>query len=165
MTPSPEPTQSEPLTTGPNVRPGEKPPRLGAVGTEHNAVGATVAGAYYFRALDWTIATNDDFLIRRLGLPSCGACNRVHQGLLALRAKDEEEIGGRINIESAVVSSNQYKIDYEYAVRVTYHEGAVRLRDSDGTVRTTQPDARHQVDIVFLAWRSGMWRVLEVAKA
>jgi hypothetical protein len=162
---SPSPSQTEPLTTGPNVRSGEKPPRLGVDGMKHNAVGATLAGAFYFRALDWTIATNDDWLIRRLGLRSCGACNRVRRGLQALREKGQEEIGGRISVHSAVVSSDRYKIDYDFAIRVAYDEEAVRLKNRDGNIHTTQAAVRNQVDVVFLTWRSGTWRVVEVAQA
>jgi hypothetical protein len=162
---SPSPTQTGPLTTGPNVRPGEKPPELAPIGREHNDAGATVVGAYYFKALDWTIATNDDWLLAHLALPSCEACARVHAGLLALRAKGETELGGRILVRAAVVDRASYKIKYDVAVRVTYDEEAVRLRLVGGSTRRTQPAVHGETDVVFLRWRGDRWRIAEVAES
>ena len=119
-------------------------------------------GAYYFRALDWSIATNDAWLVRSIGLASCSACRRVSRGIAELRRLDETELDGRIRVRSAVVDLADYELRYDVAVRVIYDEEAVRLRTSDGRVQTTQPSVTHAFGHVFLKWRAGGWRVVEV---
>ncbi|MDT4945157.1 MAG: hypothetical protein QOH14_1890 [Pseudonocardiales bacterium] len=46
--PSPSPSRTGPLSTGPNVRPGEKPPVLPEAAKEHSPGGALVFAGYYF---------------------------------------------------------------------------------------------------------------------
>jgi hypothetical protein len=60
---SPSPSRTGPLTTGPGVQPGEKPPVLDAEAKQHTASGALAFAIYYFRAYDWGIATNDAYLV------------------------------------------------------------------------------------------------------
>src|SRR5262249_41295739 len=55
-----------PATTGPNVRPGEQPPVLTVEAKRHNATGALFFAGYYMRVVDWTIATNDTYLLRQI---------------------------------------------------------------------------------------------------
>jgi hypothetical protein len=156
------PSRTGPLTTGPNVRPGEKPPILDHLGMQRTDLGATVAGAYYFKALDWTIASNDDWLIEQLALPSCAACRRIHGGLASLQAKGTVERGGRIRVRSAVVDRSNREAGVDVAVRVVYDEDPVRLVASNGRVQTTQRAVRGVVALVLLRWVGMAWRVVEV---
>jgi hypothetical protein len=156
-------SRTGPLATGPNTRPGEKPPTVGGYDRRHDDLGATQFAAYYFKALDWAIATNDDWIVRRISAESCQACRRVSVGLSALRARDTIQLGGRIQLRSAVIERQRYKRHYDRAVRVTYDEQAVWLLHSDGSRRQTQAAVIGDSSIVFLVWQSGRWIVSEVA--
>lgn len=127
-----------------------------------NEVGATLFGAYYFKALDWTIATNDDALIRALAAPSCRACQRVIAATKRLHSKGEREVGGRIQVRAAVIDDTKYKLEYDYAVRVTYDEQAVQVVSGNKVTRTATPAARDTGAIVFVSWRGRGWSVVEV---
>src|SRR5947209_10050313 len=65
-----------PLTSGPNIRPGEKPPVLDPLGRQHSSEGALIFTSYFIHTLDWGIATTDPSLLQNSALPSCQACAR-----------------------------------------------------------------------------------------
>ncbi|MDT4975986.1 MAG: hypothetical protein QOG98_1744, partial [Pseudonocardiales bacterium] len=55
-----------PLSTGPGVLPGEKPPVLSDAATQHTSAGALNFASYYFTALDWSTATTDPYLVQEI---------------------------------------------------------------------------------------------------
>src|SRR5690348_14210274 len=63
--PSPSPVRTGPLMTGPGVLPGEKPPVEHDLARLHSQAGGYAFATYFVRALSWSIATNDAYLIRQ----------------------------------------------------------------------------------------------------
>src|SRR5881628_647561 len=78
---SPTPTQTGPLTTGPNVRPGEKPPEYPALARRHDGQGALAFAYYFYEAYDWGYATNDPYLVEQISDPHCAGCRKYVKSL------------------------------------------------------------------------------------
>lgn len=159
---SPSPTQTGPLTTGPNVRPGEKPPDYPVLAREHSARGALALAIYYFRAYDWGYATNDGTLVREVSKKSCEGCAIYLNGLSALKQKHEVLTGGRLTIPRSSVRANAGgKYGAEYVANMVTDEEPIVLRTSSGS-RTVSPRYRNFHSLVFLSWSQSHWVVAEV---
>lgn len=162
-TTSPEPSPSEPLTTGPNVRPGEKPPVYPALAKRHTAQGALAFAAYYYQAFDWGYATNDPYLIRSIGLPSCSACRKYVHQLAKLRSSRGVLLGGRIQILSRGLRSGHFNFRSDYVAFVVVRQSPIVVQRPGEPPTTVAPDARKYSQFVFISWKSDRWRVVEVA--
>ncbi len=162
-TPASTPTapRTGPLTTGPNLRPGEKPPVPPPAAKQHSSLGATQLGAYYFRALGWSLATNDDYLIRALAPPTCATCRRVIAGLAEVHRLGEVQLGGAISVLEARAVRGTFKIKSEYTVQVRYRQAQTMLYAADGSLRDSEP-ARSGTALVFVTWRAGALHIVEV---
>ena len=62
-TAAPSSSPTSPATTGPNVRPGERPPVMPAAAKQHTQEGALAFATFYIKALDWAIAATDPQLL------------------------------------------------------------------------------------------------------
>jgi hypothetical protein len=160
--PSPSPSRTGPLTTGPNVRPGEKPPTVPPQGYQHNELGALQIAGFYYKAFDWTIATNDDYLIREVSTPGCRACQLVYQALARLRAHHEVQLGGRIAVKAVRLETVRYAAKYDYAFRVTYSQSPVVIKSAQGSTRTTSAGEPRAASLVFVVWSVNRWRIANV---
>jgi hypothetical protein len=161
--PSPSPSRTGPLSTGPNVRPGEKPPVLPEAAKEHSPAGALVFAGYYFKALDWSIATNDPYLVAKISDPTCGSCKRYIHGLNELAATSSRQNGGRIRLRSAKLVSGSFRFKSELVVDADVSEDqAVLVRPSQAPSTTSA--ARYD-SLVFVSWRNSGWRIIEEASA
>ena len=161
-TTSPEPSPSEPLTTGPNVRPGEKPPEFPALARRRGQIGALAFTAYYYKAFDWSYATNDSYLLRRLALRSCRGCTRVIRSLDRLRTRNEVLTGGRIRLRSARVDHREFDFPSDFVVDVELDEQPVVLDAPSAAPSTVAPRLRSHHSLVFLRWIGQHWRVADV---
>jgi hypothetical protein len=155
--PSPSPSRTGPLTTGAGVLPGEKPPVEPDLARQHTAIGAYQFAAYFIRALSWSIATLDPYLLETVSAPSCAACRRYVDGIAALRSKGEQQRGGRPVIKSAVIDTGKLNTSATYAIEFGLHESAAQILP---TVRVTRPPTDFQ-SIVFVSWAGSEWRVVE----
>src|SRR6476661_7031958 len=97
-TPAMSPTS--PATSGPNVRPGERPPAMPAAARQHTQEGALAFAGYFIRALDWGIATTDPTSLEAMSAPDCKACHSYITELNKLRAEGGSIQGGRITLRS-----------------------------------------------------------------
>lgn len=158
----PSPTRTGPLTTGPNVQAGEKPPVLSDDAKQHTPAGALAFGSYYFKALDWSTATNDSFLVEQISALSCHACARAINGLRTLREERGYVRGGRISFGSATLVTGTFKVESDFVVQVTVDEQPVILVHPSAPPTTSAPAVAKDVSLVFVSWLSGTWRVVEV---
>jgi hypothetical protein len=159
---SPEPTQTGPLTTGPNVRPGEKPPMFPRAANRHSRFGAQVFALYYFKAFDWGYATNDPSLVQRISSTRCGACRSYVTGLQSVVQHGNVLLGGRISLRPrSSISPNHYRIEADYVVDVRLDEAPVLVATPSAT-RTAAPALVGDHSLVFVSWSGGRWRVVEV---
>lgn len=160
--PSPSPSQTGPLSTGPGVRPGEKPPVLSEDAKQHTPAGALLFAGYYFRALDWSTATTDPYLVEDISSTSCQACARVIRGLSELRAEGGHVRGGRINIVAAKLVTGTFKVKSDVVAEVAVNEDSVVLIRPSLAPSTSATAVTRDVSLVFVSWLSGRWRVIEV---
>jgi hypothetical protein len=158
---SPSPSQTGPLTTGPGVRPGEQPPVLTAEAKAHTPTGALLFANYYFKALDWSIATNDPYLVREIAAPSCAACRRVIDGLGALVKERASLSGGRITLRSSKVVTGRFKVKSDFVVKVSLTEEA-EVIDRPSVAPSTSVQATKDTSFVFVSWVGNEWQVKEV---
>ena len=63
-TAKPSSSPAGPATTGPNVRPGERPPIMPAAAKQHTQEGALAFAGYFIKALDWS--NRDNWMRHRL---------------------------------------------------------------------------------------------------
>jgi hypothetical protein len=158
---SPSPSQTGPLTTGPNVRPGEKPPEFPAL-ARHAVTGAILFARYYVLALDWSIATTDSYLVRAISLPSCKACARVVAFIARLRRDHEVLHGGRLVPERAEEAQGVFNFKADVVVRIRAVESAETRAGPSGTP-TPVAGRSTTTSLIFLDWTAAGWRVAEVA--
>jgi Family of unknown function (DUF6318) len=157
----PSPTRTGPLTTGPNVQAGEKPPVLSDDAKQHTPAGALLFATYCFQAFDWSVATNDPYLVSKISAPSCAACQRVIEGIAALGKEGARIQGGRIHLESSKIVSGPFRFKSDYVAQVTLMQGAeVIARPSSAP--STAARRTKDVSLVFISWVSGAWQVKEV---
>jgi hypothetical protein len=130
---------------------------------EHSPAGALLFAGYYFKALDWSIATNDPYLVEKISDGTCGSCKRYIQGLNQLAAMNSRQDGGRIRVRSAKLVSGSFRFKSEFVVEVDVSEDqAVLIRPSRAP--STTPAARYD-SLVFVSWRNSGWRIIEEASA
>jgi hypothetical protein len=156
-------TRTGPLTTGPGVKPGEKPPVESRFAKQHTEAGALAFAGYYFRALDWSLATTDANLLRGLSEPSCAICTqRIHQ-LEALRAGGGRVDGYRNALRSTRIVTGRFTVKSDYVVETHLIQYAGRVVSSSGAVEDRIDS--HKISVyVFVSWRTGSWRVIQIGQ-
>jgi Family of unknown function (DUF6318) len=156
------PTRTGPLTTGPNVRPGEKPPVYPDLAKQHTANGALAFAAYYFRAFDWSYATNNATLLRGLSLETCAGCKQSINAVAQLSSQKEVLRGGRITLRSARILHRKFDFPADYIVDVTLDEQPVVISGPSAVNSTAATELTSHHSLVFLRWASGTWKVADV---
>jgi hypothetical protein len=151
-----------PLTTGPNVRPGEKPPEFPDLARRHTANGALAFAAYYYEAYDWGYATNDPYLVEQISAPSCTACSRYVKGLEGATGRHEVVHGGRVSFRSASIFHGVLDIDADFAVDIEIDEQPIVLEKPHAPRRTVAKAVTRYHSLVFVAWQTMGWRIVEV---
>jgi hypothetical protein len=158
----PPTARTGPLTTGPNVRPGEKPPVLDALGNQRTTAGALVFAGYFIRALDWSIATTDPYLLEKLSLPSCRTCQGYIWRLTGLRRSGGAVSGGRISVTSLELFDGTGDVKADSIVRL------ILTQTPDVVIRPSIPPSteatvvRSYESFVFLTWVTDSWRAAAV---
>jgi hypothetical protein len=71
------PTGTSPVLTGAGVKPGEKPPIFDRRFLTHDQGGAIAFTSYFYRALDWSIATTNANLLRPMSAPTCSPISNL----------------------------------------------------------------------------------------
>jgi hypothetical protein len=151
------PSRTGPLTTGPNVAPGEKPPAIGPFERAHTSAGAIAIAAFYIKALDWSYATSDPYLLKIISAPSCVTCNKIIDGLTALQAEGGHVVGDRVRLDSAILQffHGRIKADYIVKVETTQEPGAIAHPTA-----TTDRNGRSEVtSYIYVSWIGG-WKIL-----
>jgi hypothetical protein len=148
-------------TTGPNVRPGEKPPLLPAEGLENFPAGADVFARYWIEALDWGYATTDSTLAKSLYVSSCTNCSRFVSGEFdSVASKGEHYQGGRLSISASEAQKNDHHLGATSVTDVTVSQAKLAVVSSSGDIvekTAATPSIRYRV---WLRW-SGDWHVVD----
>jgi hypothetical protein len=154
------PSPTGPLTTGPGVLPGEKPPVMSADAKQHTPAGALAFAAYYFKSLDWSFATNDTFLLKQITSSRCSACRRYITALDGL-SDGERLTGSRITIVSDRLVTGRFNVKSDEVVEFVVNDQAAILLKPSSPPSTVAPAATHDKSLVFVSWLAGTWKVVE----
>jgi hypothetical protein len=157
------PSRTGPLTTGPNVRPGEKPPEYPALAREHTANGALAFAGYYYAAFDWGYATNDPYLVNEISTPRCVGCQKYINGLRNVRAAGGVLRGGRIDVVDRSLAHGDFNYRSDFVGRFVINEEAIVIERSNGRRKFAAPGYTNYIQYVFVSWRRSRWWVTAVA--
>jgi hypothetical protein len=158
--PSPSPSRTGPLTTGPGVLPGEQPPVLDQYAKAHTQAGALAFAAYYYRALDWSIATNDPYLLAQISAARCPSCERYISAITALRKRGGAQRGGRIRVRSEKIVTRQFDLKSDYVVQIDLDESAAVVTLPSSAPSTAATDATY-TSLVFITWSPTGWQIMD----
>lgn len=149
-------------TTGPNVRPGEKPPVLPALATHNSPAGAAEFARYWFAALDWGYATTDSTLAKMLYAPSCTECARLVAIFdLALRRKAHLE-GGRLHVKRVRVASLSSGFGASQTIDVTFAQEPVKELSAAGKVLLSDTGSHSTIYRTWLRRTVDGWTIVDL---
>jgi hypothetical protein len=162
-TPSPTPTvtRTGPLTTGPGVKPGEKPPQLSSLAIRVDNAGVIAFGAYFVSALDWSLATTDPYLLEQISDPECGPCSTYIKGLEQVQSAGGAVVGGRATFLSSAISSGNL-VAADAVVEVTFSQSAEVVTEPGAAPRTFPAPPQPAVNKLYLKRRVDSWSILEI---
>lgn len=150
------------MTTGPNVRPGEKPPVYPDLAKQHTANGALAFAIYFMQSFDWGYATNDPSILGTLALSSCKGCVTYRQSLASVESKGERLTGGRLTPRSGQVLHEKFDFPADYVLDMVYDEEPVMISGPGHPSVTAAPALSGHHTLVFVRWASGRWRVADI---
>ena len=153
-------TLTSPATTGPNVRPGERPPTMPATAKEHTQEGALAFAGYFIRALDWSFATTNPALLVPVSSPSCVACNSYISRLNTLRRAHGFLQGGRLKLISERVATGSFSIRSDYVIITRTSQEAVSLISLSAKPSHIS-DATEDESRLYIAWAPSGWTAVE----
>ena len=161
-TPSSSPLRTGPLTTGAGVAPDEKPPVMNTLAKEHSRLGAVAFAVYFIKALDWSKATSDPYLLQSISSSACVSCKTDINNLIALRAKRGYLRSGRLKIDSSQILQDHADIRADYTIKFVLTQAPVVVVTPAAT--TTQiPTAKTFASYVYVSWIGHRWLTVERA--
>jgi hypothetical protein len=159
-------TDPPPISTGANVRPGEKPPTLSPVGKTNTPIGADLFARYWIRTLDWGYATTDSSLAKVIFAASCTDCARFIDGNFDdTSAKGWHFRGGRVAILESSAQSNDGRHGATSVVDVTISVGALETLDRAGHVVKRAPAIARSTYRIWLRWAANRWAIVDWKEA
>jgi hypothetical protein len=162
-TPSAAPTATTPLLTGAAVRPGEVPPTISSYVDHDTAAGALAFAAYYYKALDWSIATTNPNLLRNISATTCTACQSFIQGLDALAATGGYSQGGRGYVTQFVIVKDTF-VNADYTVKVTVRQENETIVNP-GAAPTTYPyGSKPAINYLYMDWKGSRWQAVQITR-
>jgi hypothetical protein len=129
---------------------------------QHTSAGALAFGNYYFRALDWSTATTDPYLVAQISAPTCQACKRVVHSLDSLREVGGHVSGGRIAVDRESVVTGSFNVASDFVVEVWTTEAEIVLIRPGAAPTTTAPSTTNDPSLLFVSWVGSRWQVVEV---
>lgn len=163
---SPAPPSSKPATptptvatTGPNVRPGEKPPTYPAISRTNTRSGALAFVGYWIDTLDWGYATTDSTLAKLNYLPTCDDCARFMKNFDDAKSKNEHFRGGRVSIDQATLDSSDTSHPGTSVIDVTFSVARLVTLDMSNAIVTTAPAISSLTYRTWAAWTGRKWAV------
>ena len=159
------PASTPPITTGPNVRPGEKPPTFPASLEKNLPSAAGTFAVYWLQTIDWGYATVDSTLARRAFSPVCTNCTRFMSIFDDARAKGVHFRGGRMAISKWLIQPNDHRNGATAVIDVTLSIGALQAINRTGKVVEADPAEDRVMYRVWLRWTGTRWTVVDTKQA
>lgn len=148
-------------TTGPNTRPGERPPVMPVAATKHTAAGAKAFAVFFIKTIDWAYATTSTTYMRHYFDRSCVGCSSIARAIDGARTRHRHFIGDRLAIKSATLATRAGPRDAELNIVVRFDVSSGDAVDKKGRSVSSEPALRNYGEEVFLRWDSA-WSVVEL---
>jgi len=155
------PTTTPPISTGPNVRPGEKPPTVPAQAKTNTDLGAELYARYWMQALDWGYATTDSSLAKAAFFSTCAGCTKFMQQFDGTRAQARHFRGGRIQILGTSLQPNDHHNQATAVYDLTSSQEALQVLTGSGKVVDSAPAIPKDVSRIWLRWTNDSWTVAD----
>jgi Family of unknown function (DUF6318) len=152
-TPTPSPTATTPLLTGAAVKPGEVPPTEDPHFITDDSGGAIAFAGYFYRALDWSIATTNANLLRPISDPSCVECQKFIDEIDAFAAKGGHSEGARI-LATKFAPAHGDLVQSQFVIQVTLTQEPEVFVNADGTRSTPSPPTNPTVSYLYMDWQN-----------
>jgi hypothetical protein len=153
-------TDPPPISTGANVRPGEKPPTLSPVGKTNTPIGADLFARYWIRTLDWGYATTDSSLAKAIFARSCTGCARFMRQFEDASSAGWHFRGGRLAILGTALQDNDHQYGATSVEDVTVSQEALHVLDGKGKTIDSAAMIANDVSRVWLRWTGRRWTVV-----
>lgn len=151
-------------TTGPNLtHPGERPPVMPLLATEHTAAGAIAFATFFIRTIDWGYASTSAAYMKHYALTSCIGCESIELGIDHEDQKNRHFVGDRFHDLTAQLVPN-LRPGAQRTVDVTFEVDSVETVDSHNQYVGAAAALPRLVETVSLVWRTGSWSVLEMIR-
>ena len=165
-TPTPTPSQltvpADVPTTGPNLNhPGEKPPVMPLLATQHTPAGAVAFAKFFELTTDWGFATTSSAYMKHYMQPTCLDCLSIRDGLDRAAMAHEHYVGDRLTITHAATRSGPPPRGADSGVDVTYDVTSAEVLTSHNAYVDAEPAAKAQ-DLLWLSWRKDGWTVVQL---
>jgi len=153
-----------PATSGPNVRPGERPPAMPAAAKQHTQEGALAFAGYFIHVFDFSLRTMTTKALRSLSSDTCGSCQTHIKSIDDLGAERGHVQGGRIILKSIkrVTGRADVKADVTFLVRVD-QEALVEIHANGSSGGSTE--LTKATNYLFLSWLGSAWRTIEISQS
>ncbi|SOD74745.1 hypothetical protein SAMN05892883_3936 [Jatrophihabitans sp. GAS493] len=175
---SPEPVKSSPApttsaaptaaalptfpTTGPDIKPGETPPTLAAVGQTNTPAGAFAFADFYVAAIDWASKSMNSAALKQLSLTACKTCQ---ENLIAEidhdAAQNRHWMGSHSQITFRVLDQNDGTNGATEVIRAHLNIADESLVSSAGSVIRTATGASGVYQF-YLKWQGGHWMMAAI---
>ena len=159
------PPSTPPVTTGPNIRPGEKPPTFAQSMEKNVPSAAGTFAVYWMKTIDWGYATVSSTLARTAFSPVCADCTRFMRIFDDAHAKGVYFRGGRMTISKWMIRPNDHQNGATAVVDVTASIGALQAIDRNGRVVESDPADPHVMYRVWLTWSGTRWTIVDTKQA
>jgi hypothetical protein len=146
-------------TTGPNAEPGETPPVMLVLATEHTPAGAKAFAEFFIKTIDWGFATMSGAYLRHYSAANCTTCVSLADGLDQARRAGHKYIGGR----STILGARPGKGGSLRSQVVTISSTSFEEIDENGKFVSGDPAYAAQRFEFGLRWTHGGWRATSVA--
>jgi hypothetical protein len=153
-----------PAVSGPNVRPGERPPTMPAAAKQHTQEGALAFAGYFYQVFDFSLRTMTTRALRNLSSDTCGSCAGHIKSIDDLRAERGHVRGGRILLRSIkrVTGTADVKADVILLASVD-QEALVEIQANGSSTGSTEPTKA--TNYLFLSWQGNAWRMIEISQS
>ena len=148
--------------TGPNTRPGETPPVMPMLATQHSAAGARAFAEFFIKTIDWGYATTSSTYMRHYFEPTCIQCRNVELFLNTARSKGDHYLGGRIAVVDAVTKPLAPPARDVAEVSMHVNISSSEVLNRSGRVKGEDVAYNSLSEVAQLKWNPNGWKVVDL---
>jgi hypothetical protein len=145
------------------VKPGEVPPTEDPHFITDDSGGAIAFAGYFYRALDWSIATTNANLLRAISAPSCKTCQGYIHDIDALAASGGHSEGGRL-LATAFAPTDGTVAESDFVIQVTITQQQEVIVDAGGASSRPPAPINPATNYLYVSWNNGDFEAIEIGR-